>query len=90
MGGKEYALKCTLGLVLFAVLLWQLETNYFSSNENSTSMIPVAVWKTKTDDMKEPVKDSSKLKIKTAKITTQHGLNVTTEGSETKRWLIVY
>ena len=90
MGGKEYALKCTLGLILFAVLLWQLETNYFPSNENSTSMIPVAVWKTKTDDMKEPVKDSSKLKIKTAKITTQHGINVTTEGSETKRWLVVY
>ena len=53
-------------------------------------MTPVAVWRTTTDDMKEPVKNSSKLKIQAANITTPHGINVTTEGSETKRWLIVY
>ena len=53
-------------------------------------MTPVAVGRTKTDDMKEPVKNSSKLKIQAANITTPHGINVTTKGSETKRWLIVY
>lgn len=68
----------------------KLETNYFPSNDVSTPKAPLAVWRTTTDGMAEPTKESSRLKILAAKINTQRGINVTKRGTETKRWLIVY
>ena len=63
MGGKEHAIKCTLGVILFAVLLWLIETNYFPANEPSSFMSPISAREAKIDDNGEYVNRRSRPKI---------------------------
>lgn len=77
MGATEYALKCALGVILFAGLLWLIETNCFPANEIYTLKTPVVV--------RERI-----IRKGVSYVNNRTSSEIPNNGSETKRWLIVY